>query len=111
MVVQAVNTGGDLGNNHFDLAVSHLMGIPIAKLYQDPGEMLNNLLRFPAAALAYSTAAPRNGEHLRTDGERSTVGSHQIHAMSSHRLCKLAATGGLTGSRTRIIQGEHRVFL
>jgi hypothetical protein len=28
MVVQAVNTGGDLGNNHFDIAVSyHLKGV------------------------------------------------------------------------------------
>jgi hypothetical protein len=98
MIVQTTNTGGDLGQNHFDIAMP------------GGGGAYNSFIlsRHPRAnspQWAYSTHVPANGVLLLKAGDSSTAASRRAHSvMDFLRSSRLVATGDSTGSRTQIIQ-------
>jgi hypothetical protein len=59
MIVQATNTGGDLGANHFDLAVCLTLTVTLSCINTDIA-----LHRCPAVASESPTAAPKNSAPL-----------------------------------------------
>lgn len=95
-MVQATNTGGDLGSNQFDLAVS----FPSLSIFLQ--QYLNDMLmgsRSPEAVSASSTAAQPNGVRLQQAGAHNTaVSLHALNATPSQQLSKLVVISDTTGS-------------
>jgi hypothetical protein len=95
MIVQTTNTGGDLGNNHFDIAMpgNPNTSPPISKTL---------LTILQVAESASSTPAQASGVRLLKAGASNTAASPSAQlATASPRNSRLGATGGSTGSRTR----------
>jgi len=99
MVVQATNTGGDVGNNQFDLAVSSL---PTWR----PFVNLILLVRCQAAVSVTSMAARRSGRPRLRAGASSTVVSRPTLAPRSQLHSSLAATSASVGFRAPTIHRE-----
>lgn len=99
MVVQATNTGGDLGSNQFDLAVnfSQVWCTFVILTFGN---------RFPAAMSVSSTAARTSGVRRPRVGASNTVVSHRTLATRSLVHSSLAATSAMVGSRAPTTQGE-----
>jgi hypothetical protein len=82
MIVQATNTGGDLAGNQFDLSVRLLFSTPP---FLSSSKILANFIRFPAAASAFSMAAPMNGELQAQVGGPNTAVSHLAPPVTASR--------------------------
>lgn len=99
MIVQATNTGGDLGANQFDLAVRY----PNSEF-----SAVTDVYRCRAVDSESSTAARQSGEHPAPAGAPNTAAYR--HALSATRflhISSLAATGASTGSRTLTTPPSH----
>jgi hypothetical protein len=97
MIIQATNTGGDLGSNHFDLAVSS--SSPVRR------HSVSDKIRCPVVDSVSSTAVRNSGELPRQGGAHNMEAYHLAHnAIILHPSSRQAATGVLTGSRMPIIQ-------
>lgn len=114
MIVQATNTGGDLGSNQFDIAVGSPRP-PIAPLLSrtlnplppllSASRLKSNKIRCPAAVSESSTAAPPSGAPPAAAGARNTAASPRVRSATlSLTSSRPAATGASTGSRTPTTQ-------
>ena len=97
MIVQATNTGGDLGSNQFDLAVS-ISSSAILSL-SHTGEC-----RFRAVVLVSSMVALQNGAPHQVAGGLSMAAFPRTHAPHSQEHSNQAVASALTGSKAPIIR-------
>ena len=81
MIVQATNTGGDVGNTQFDLAV-RLAYISDQIRSREEADRIN---RCQEAASAFSTVAQHNGAPPPMFGVNSMVARKKTHALNSQR--------------------------
>ena len=92
LVVQATNTGGDLGSNQFDLAVSLP---PVTSLAST-----NDAKRCLVGDLVSSTAVQQSSEHQLEDGEHNMEGYHLARNVTASTISsRPAAIGASTGSK------------
>lgn len=84
IIVQATNTGGDLGGNQFDLAVCISLH---PHLSMDVHILTSPFDRCPAAGLASSTAAPKNSAPLPPAGAPNTAASLLAPNVTLSPLC------------------------
>ena len=114
MIVQATNTGTDVGEGHFDLAVrflSFLLPVPslssTAFVYITVSRTLAyNFCRSPAAVSVSSTAALPNGVLRKRSGVLATVALRLTPALSSPVLCNRAVGSGGIGCRVLITRSK-----
>ena len=91
MIVQATNTGGDVGATQFDLAVFSPPSLYVLIAIS------NNIHRSQAVASESSTAVPQNGARSPRSGGSNTVVRPRIHALNFHRPCRPAVASAGTG--------------
>jgi hypothetical protein len=102
MIVQATNTGGDVGSTQFDIAVS-------ATSLGACGSLIDILFRCQEVVSESSTHAPSSGVPHQSSGEPNTEDHRPIPARNSPRRFSQAATGVGTGTRaltTRLLTGR-----
>ncbi|CAE6439056.1 unnamed protein product [Rhizoctonia solani] len=100
MIVQATNTGGDLGNNHFDLMVP---GGGVGYDIQYPVDLTHQPDQYSFSEYLDKAAPPNTVPHP-PDGVRNMVAYQASpNAPSSLQRYKLAASGVLHGSKVLII--------
>lgn len=98
MLVQATNTGSDLGSNQFDLSVT------LSTSYLPVLDYTDQKNRYQVEVSESSTAAQQNGERPVAAGVNNTEAYlRDLNATAFPQSCNLDAIGALTGSKTPII--------
>lgn len=103
MIVQATNTGGDLGSNQFDLAVRAFSSLSAMTLL--------TLLRSLEEALVSTMAVLRNGVLRLMDGARNTAVSRATRAPLSQQPFSRDVIGASTGLKALITRREYQLCL
>lgn len=107
MIVQATNTGGDVGASQFDLAVCFLPTrlLVIARWSKNCILTLSGY-RFQAVASVFSTLAQPNGAPRQTSGAPSTVAQAPTHVLDSRKPSRQVADSAGTGCKALAIPSK-----